>query len=81
MDNDISDYHIAEMAQDLKNWEEVSVSINLSESERKEIKEDYHGRYSLQKRQALRVWRNKYGDKATYIETFHQFSDHKVSLN
>ena len=62
----ISDYHMANIAQDLADWEEIASSILLSESEQKEIKEDYQGRYKLQKRQALRVWHNKSGNKATY---------------
>ena len=57
---------MANIAQDLTDWEEIASSILLSESEQKEIKEDYQGRYKLQKRQALRVWHNKSGNKATY---------------
>ena len=62
----ISDYHMANIAQNLADWEEIASSILLSESEQKEIKEDYQGRYKLQKRQALHLWHNKSGNKATY---------------
>ena len=66
VDKRISDYDIAEIAQDLKDWEEIAPFICLSESEQKEIREDYQGRYNLQKRQALHLWRRNCGNKATY---------------
>lgn len=69
----VSDYHIAEVARDLVDWEEIAPFLEVTESEQKEIKEDYHSRYNLQKRAALRIWRWKNGDKATYktlIEIF-----------
>ena len=47
-------------------WEHLGPFLDLTESEQKEILEDFQGRYNLQKRQALRVWRWKNGDKATY---------------
>ena len=62
----IHDGHLAEIAQDLVDWEQISPVLNLTESECKEIKEDFSDRYNLQKRQALRVWRCKSGDQATY---------------
>ena len=66
MDKVISDHYIAEIAQNLKDWEEIAPSVFVSEVEIKEIKEDYQGRYRLQKRKALCVWHNKHGNKATY---------------
>ena len=66
MDKVISDYHIAEMARDLKDWGEIAPSIGLSEGERKEIKKDFQEQYNRQKRQALHVWYDKCGDHATY---------------
>lgn len=69
----VSDYHLAEIAQDLVDWELISPVLGLTESEAKEIKEDYSKRYSLQKRQALHMWRWKSGERATYkslIELF-----------
>ena len=54
------------IAQQVKDWEEIAPDICISESEQEEIKEDYQGRYNLQKRQALRVWRRNCGEKATY---------------
>ena len=66
MDKVISDHRITEIAQNLKDWEEIAPSVFVSEVEIKEIKEDCQGRYRLQKRKALRVWHNKHGNKATY---------------
>ena len=63
----VSDYHIAEVAQNLHiDWKEIAPTIYISESEQREIEEDYKGQYKLQKRQALRVWRKNCGNKATY---------------
>ena len=66
LDSQVSDYHIADTANDLVEWEDLGPFLDLTESEQKEIVEDFQGRYNLQKRQALRVWRWKNGDKATY---------------
>ena len=66
LDSRVSDVHIAEIATDLVDWELLAPGISLTQSEQKEIREDFEGRYNLQKRQALRVWRWKNGDKATY---------------
>ena len=66
LDSKVSDIHLAEIASDLVDWELLAPGISLTESDSKEIKEDFEGRYNLQKRQALRVWRWKNGDKATY---------------
>ena len=66
LDSRVSDIHLAEIARDLVEWEKVAHYFHITESEQKEIKEDFEGRYNLQKRQALRVWRWKNGDEATY---------------
>ena len=66
LNSQVSDYHIAEIANDLVEWEHLGPFLDLTDSEQKEIVEDFQGRYNLQKRQALRVWKWKNGDKATY---------------
>ena len=66
LQSQVSDYHLAEIAQDLVDWERISPALKLTDSECREIKEDFSDRYNLQKRQALRVWRWKSGDHATY---------------
>ena len=62
----VSDSHLAEIACDLIEWETIAPHLHITESEQKEIKEDFKSRYNLQKRQALRIWRWKRGGKATY---------------
>ena len=66
LDCRVSDYHIAQIADDLVDWESLAPYLELTESEQKEIAEDYRGRYKLQKLQALREWKRKNGDRATY---------------
>ena len=66
LDSRVSDYHIAEIACDLVDWELLAPHLDITESEQKEIREDFEGRYKLQKHQALRVWRRENGDEATY---------------
>ena len=66
LQSQVSDHHLAEIAQDLVEWEQISPALKLTDSECREIKEDFSDRYNLQKRQALRVWRWKSGNQATY---------------
>jgi hypothetical protein len=66
LQSQVSDHHLAEIAQDLVDWEQISPALKLTDSECREIKEDFSDRYNLQKRQALRVWRWKSGEQATY---------------
>ena len=66
LQSQISDYHLAEIAQDLVDWEQISPALKLTDSECRVIKEDFSDRYNLQKRQALCVWRWKSRGQATY---------------
>ena len=66
LDSRVSDLHLAEIARDLVDWELLAPHFGITESEEVEIKAEFVGRYNLQKRQALRTWRMKNGDKATY---------------
>lgn len=59
-------YHIAEVAREL-DWELIAPFIDLSDSECKEIREDYQGRYNLQRRAALQKWWIKNENRATYM--------------
>ena len=54
-----------EIARDLVEWELLAPSISLTRAEQKEIEENYAGQYYLQKREALRKWRNKLKSAAT----------------
>ena len=66
LDSKVSDLHLAEIAYDLVDWEVLAPSLDTTESEQKVIREDFEGRYNLQKLQCLHVWRRKNGDKASY---------------
>ena len=66
LDSRVNELHIAEIANDLVEWEKLAPYLKLTESEQREITEDFQGRYKLQKRQALHIWRWKEGDEATY---------------
>ena len=69
LDSPVTDIQIADLASELKTWEELALYLGLTEAEEEEIQVDYQGRYGLQKRQALRKWRSKLGrgsNGATY---------------
>ena len=73
----ITDIHIAEIATHICNWEELAPFLSLSPAEEEEIKNDFQGRYSLQKREALRKWKERMGSKATYSALVEVFSSRK----
>ena len=66
LDSPITDLHIAELASDLKSWEELVPYLHLTEAEEEEIRMNYQNRYGLQKREALRKWKQELGKRATY---------------
>ena len=66
LDSPITDIHIQELSSELKSWEELVLYLGLTEAEEEEIRMDYQGRYGLQKREALRKWKQKLGKHATY---------------
>lgn len=65
-DSAVTDIHLAQIAGELKNWEEVAPYLGLSEAQEEEIRYDFRDRYGLQKREALRKWRQMKGSQATY---------------
>ena len=81
LESRVTDYHLVEIANDLVEWNMIAPFLDLTESEQEEIREDYPNQYNLQKREALRKWRAKNRDKATYkvlIEIF--CSQNRVKL-
>ena len=65
LDSTVSDIHIAKIAKDfIRNWEELAPYLRLLPAREYEIKKD--GRYGDQKREALRMWKERNGRKATY---------------
>ena len=61
LDSPITDIHIADLAFMLTSWEELAPYLGLTPAEEEAIQVDYRGRYGLQKRQALRKWKVKFG--------------------
>ena len=69
LDSPVTDIQIADLASELKTWEELAPYLGLTPANEEEIQVDYQGRYGLQKRQALRKWQSKLGrgpNGATY---------------
>ena len=69
LDSPVTDIQIADLASELKTWEELAPYLGLTQADEEEIQVDYQGRYGLQKRQALRKWQSKLGSSpkgATY---------------
>ena len=83
LDSPVSDIHISKIAKDLiRNWEELAPCLRLLPSREYEIKKD--GRYGDQKREALRMWKEQNGRKATYralIVVAEQVSDVELAEN
>ena len=62
----ISPSHIDKISQAVIHWEDLAPSLGLTEAEEEAIKENNRRRYELQKRDALRKWKQKNGSEATY---------------
>ena len=66
LDSTVSDYHIYAIAYDIVDWEVLALDLDLTESDVKEIKEDFDCSYYLQKKEGLCRWKLANQDKATY---------------
>ena len=66
LDRAVSDIHIAQLAKIMTEWQELAPFLDLSPAEEEDIVEQYRGRLQLQKREALRKWKEKNDRKATY---------------
>lgn len=62
----ITDEHIAVIAEQVTCWESLAPHLGLNEADEEAIAEDHKNKYELQKRNALRVWRERNGSRATY---------------
>ena len=65
LDSPVSDFHLAQIARDLKNWEEVAPILELPEAQEEEVRRTFVS-YGDQKREALRAWKREKGQDATY---------------
>ena len=68
LDSQVSEEHIAEIARQMKTWELYMPDLlrEDAEAEEEEIKHDDKNNYGLQKLEALRRWKRKFGSSATY---------------
>lgn len=73
LDSPCSDIHLAGVAGEMRRWEGYAPFFGISEVEEEEITRNYEHRYELQKRESLRTWKRKYGEKATYRELIRIF--------
>ena len=61
----VTDRHLSEIAAEIIDWEALAPYLSLKEAEIEEIKQDF-STSKKQKVGLLRVWRERYGDEATY---------------
>ena len=66
LDSPVSDVHLSDIALHITEWRELAPYLDLSEVEEKDIVDSYPTRPKLQRREALRKWKEKNGNKATY---------------
>ena len=65
-DSPVDDIHLAQLAQVMTGWEELAPFLGLTRAEENGILIKYQGRLQLQIREALRLWKEKKGSKASY---------------
>ena len=61
-----NDEFLATLASRIEKWELIAPFLEIDEVKCHEIREDLKGDYQNQKLTLLRVWRQKFGSKATY---------------
>ena len=66
LDSPVTDIHLSDIASHITEWQELAPDLDLSEVEEKDIVDSYPSRPKLQRREALRKWKESNGDKATY---------------
>ena len=66
LDSPVSAIHLSDIASHITEWQELAPYLDLSEVEEKDIVDSYPNRPKLQRREALRKWKESNGNKATY---------------
>jgi len=61
-----------EIAKSFTNWQSVLPYLGLDEAQEESIVAD-HSRAAVRRLEALRMWSNKYGRKATYMDLLSRF--------
>ena len=66
LDSPLTDIHLSDIASHITEWQELAPYLDLSEVEEKDVVDMYPNRPKLQRREALRKWKESNGNKATY---------------
>jgi hypothetical protein len=66
LDSPVSDVHLSDIASHITEWQELAPYLDLSEVEEKDIVDSNPKNPKLQRREALRKWKESNGSKATY---------------
>ena len=74
LDTRCSDIYLAQIAENIVNWEELALDFELTQAEMEVIRNDYPLQYKLQKRAMLWKWVEKNGNKATYRAMKNKFN-------
>ena len=80
LDTRCSDIYLAQIAENIVNWEELAIDFELTQAEMEVIRHDYPRQYKLQKRAMLWKWVEKNGDQATYRAMKNKFDSAKNKL-
>ena len=73
LDSTWRDHDLARLSQSVVSWEELAPFWGLTEAEEEEIKKDNHS-YAAQKLAALRRWKSKCSETATYRQLVRVFA-------
>lgn len=69
LDSPVSDIHILDIASRIiKDWQEIAPDLDICETEEKDILDTNPKRPKYQRQEALRLWKEKNGPKATYLK-------------
>ena len=67
MDAVVSDSDVSLIAREcLADWEALSSDLGLNHAQETAIRNSFHDRYELQRRECLHKWKEMKGDEATY---------------
>ena len=66
LDFTVEDIHLDHLAKEMTEWREIAPKLDITPAEEEEIAEKHRGHLRLQKREALRKWKEKQGAAASY---------------
>ena len=75
IDSPVHDLHTADLVSHFTEWEMLAPYIDLTETDERDIRGEYPNNPKLQRRQCLRLWKQRNGSKATYRKLIKAFFD------